>query len=200
VPLALLATASLTGGLLVGPIIRFLGAAMPEAPVASQLTAALAPFLGLAFALAFVPALSAGLVRVHAISRGGRREARRHAGAMGPFVKTALWLSRGARVDHLYQVAFVMPFVRLVRWLNGFPKGLADPVGSLPVLALLRAKEAIAGPLSSDGFDLAWMGLARGIVRLWAGLRRLQTGRTRDYAFAMALGIAALLLLGWGST
>jgi NADH-quinone oxidoreductase subunit L len=115
-------------------------------------------------------------------------------------VWAALWFSNGARVDHLYKVVFVLPFVRLVRWLNGYRHSLADPVGSLPVIAAIRATGTIVAPLRHDALDRVWMLCAGGMVALWGSLRRIQTGRTRDYALAMAAGTAALVMLAWGSS
>jgi NADH-quinone oxidoreductase subunit L len=145
--------------------------------------------------------LAEGLVRVRRISRDMRRGAESRGRPVGPFVQLALWLSRGARVDHLYQVVFVTPFVKLVRWLNGYGPGrLEDPVGTLPVRAALWLKEAVTTPLAQDAFDRLWTRLATAIIGLWGMARRSQSGRARDYALVMVAGLAALLLLAWGST
>lgn len=201
-PLALLGIASLAGGVLVDPIIRFLGGEAPHAPAATMLMAAMAPLIGasLAVALVTVPELANGLSVVRQIGHRSNGGVTLHGKQVGPFVRIALWLSRGARVDHVYQVLFVWPFVHLVRWLNGYRGGVADPVGNLPVLAAVRLKEVVVGPLAHDEVDRMWMRLAGGIVTLWSAARRIQTGRTRDYGLAMAGGIAALLLLAWGLT
>jgi hypothetical protein len=116
-----------------------------------------------------------------------------------PFLRLVHWLNRGAPGDRLYRTVFILPFSRLVRWLNGYRTGVADPVGNLPVLATVRLQEAITAPLAHDALDRAWMLFAGGMVRLWDVARAAQTGRARDYALAMATGAAALLLLAWGT-
>lgn len=198
-PLSLLASGALLAGVLVGPIIRFLGGQVPHAPAFTEHAASYAPFIGflIAASLAFVPALSRSIQRVRQLSRGP--QGGRYRGE-SRFVRFAFWLSRGARVDHLYQVVFVWPFVHLVRWLNGYRGGIADPVGSLPVLAAIRLQQTITAPLAADGFDRLWHRFADGVVRICGGARRVQTGRARDYALAMALGAAALLMLAWGTS
>lgn len=196
VPLVLLGIGALVGGVLVSPIIRFLGAEPPHATWGELLLAALAPFAGagLALALAFVPALSGSIVRM----RRGRRKDSHAAPPRGSFLRLATWFSRGARVDDLYRVLFVWPFVELVRRLSGYRSTVADPVGMLPVLGAIRMTRAIVTPLAPDWLDRLWMLLAAGFRALWAAARRIQSGRARDYALAMAGGTAALLLLAGG--
>jgi NADH-quinone oxidoreductase subunit L len=200
VPLAFLAVSSLVGGILVSPIIRFLGAAPPHASWEELALAALAPFAGaaIALAIAFVPALSDAIVHL----RRTRHRARRGRGGASPppggFLRLARLFSQGARVDDLYRIVFVWPFVHLVRWLSGYRGTVADPVGTLPVRVATGAMRAIVAPLSPDWLDRVWMRFAAGVVSLWGGARRLQSGRTRDYALAMAAGTLALLLLAGG--
>ncbi len=201
-PLMLLATGAIVAGVLVTPIMHFLGAEEPHASAFSVYVAAAAPLLGvgLALALVFVPWLSEGLRNVRAISRKARKMPRRgEGGANSRFVRLALWLNWGMRFDGLYQVMFVRPFVKGVRWLNGYGKAPADPVGTWPVLALVWLQQKITAPLAPDWFDKLWMRGGAGVVRLWALARTVQTGRVRDYGFAMAGGIAGLLLLVWGT-
>ncbi len=200
VPLAFLSVASLTGGILVSPIIRFLGDEPPHPTWGALLLAALAPFLGAAIALAFalVPALADTFVRLRRMSHRARHRSDVGAEPAGGLLRFAVLFSRGARVDDLYRILFVWPFVHLVRRLSGFRNTVADPVGTLPVMAATRATRAIIAPLSPDWLDRAWMRLAAGVTGLWEAARRLQSGRSRDYALAMAAGTLALLLLAGG--
>jgi NADH-quinone oxidoreductase subunit L len=227
VPLVLLAFGAILGGFLVDPIIRFLGAEPPHAPLVTVLFGIIAPLAGASIAVfprPFVSVLTRGLERV-SDDGGGKggvrgtkaplegplgRYARRLStgGLVGrvyravfvvPFLRLVHWLNRGAPGDRLYRTVFILPFSRLVRWLNGYRTGVADPVGNLPVLATVRVQEAITAPLAHDALDRAWMLFAGGMVRLWDVARAAQTGRARDYALAMATGAAALLLLAWGT-
>ncbi len=176
-PIALLAVATFAVAPLVEPIMEFLGGAAPHPPHAVELVGAAAPFLGIALAaaLTFVPGLSLRVAR-----------ARR--------------MRSGIRIDGIYQVIIVQPFVKMVRWLTGQRGGIADPVGSIPVLVAQRLTAAAIRPLAHDPLDRGWMGLGAGMVRAWGAGRRIQSGRVRDYALALALGLALLLLIAWGTT
>ena len=176
-PILFLATGTFAVAPLVEPIIDFMGAAMPHAPAPVEAVGALAPAIGIALAaaLTFVPKLS---MRV--------AQARR--------------MRSGIRIDSIYQVTIVQPFVGLVRWLDGQKGGMKDPVGTLPVILAERATEAVVRPFARDPVDRGWMGLSAGLVRVWGGARRVQTGRSRDYALALAVGLALLLLIAWGTT
>ncbi len=176
-PILFLAAGTFAVAPLVEPIIEFLGAAMPHGPGPVEAVGALAPFLGIALAaaLTFVPRLSMRVAR-----------ARR--------------MRSGIRIDSLYQVVFVQPFVGLVRWLNGEKGGIADPVGTLPILGAERLAAAIIRPFAHDPVDRGWAGFSAGMVRAWGAGRRLQSGRVRDYVLALAIGLAALLLIAWGTT
>ncbi|PTE19386.1 hypothetical protein C5F48_23200 [Cereibacter changlensis JA139] len=201
-PLLVLSLGSVLGGLLVAPIVGFLGAVLPHAAPGPELAAGLAPVGGLiiAAALTFIPRLSAGLASAKRMRRATALDQVAQGTIIEPFVRLVRSLSKGARIDALYQATFVRPFVNLVRWLNGYRGGLVDPVGTLPVLLALRGKEALVARMAEDGFDRRWMGFANGMVRLWVGARRVQTGRARDYALGLATGLAALLMIAWGTT
>jgi NADH-quinone oxidoreductase subunit L len=177
IPIVFLALASFAVAPLVEPIMGFLGGHAPHAPHAVELVGAAAPFLGIALAaaLTFIPGLSLRVSR-----------ARR--------------MRSGIRIDGIYQVVFVQPFGRMVRFLTGQRGGLADPVGAVPVLIAQRLTEAAVRPLAHDPLDRGWMGFGAGMVRAWSGGRRVQSGRTRDYALALALGLAILLIIAWGTT
>lgn len=202
VPLAFLGFGALLAGGLVAPIMHLLGAHVPHAPLFTILVASAAPLVGvaIAFALAYVPALANGLQRARDLARRTRRRPRRQDKPAGFWVRIALAFSRGLRIDTLYQIVFVWPFVNLVRWLNGYGRGIADPVGSLPAMAALRLQRAITAPFAPDWIDRTWTALGGRILALWAALRRLQTGRARDHGLYMAAGTAGLLLLAWGLT
>ncbi|TKA94883.1 oxidoreductase [Cereibacter changlensis] len=201
-PLLVLSLGSVLGGLLVAPIVGFLGAVLPHAAPGPELAAGLAPVGGLiiAAALTFIPRLSAGLASAKRMRRATALDHMAQGTIIEPFVRLVRSLSKGARIDALYQATFVRPFVNLVRWLNGYRGGTVDPVGTLPVLFALRGKEALVARMAEDGFDRRWMGFANGMVRLWVGARRVQTGRARDYALGLATGLAALLMIAWGTT
>ncbi|RHZ94363.1 oxidoreductase [Cereibacter sphaeroides] len=225
-PLVVLASGSLLGGVLVGPIIRFLGAEPPHPSHLPELVAAFAPFLGIATAaaLTFVPSLAAAVagardmrrptrldrkfqrwviepyVRLVRFLAGNRMGARAEAELELRHVQIVRWLSRGARMDGIYQALFVRPFVNTVRWLTGHRGGTVDPVGTLPVTLAQRGMQALVTRLAHDRFDRFWMRSANRLVRLWVLASALQTGRSRDYALGAALGTAALLVIAWGTT
>lgn len=176
VPLVLLALAALGLGWAVDPIVRFLGGVPPHAPLVPELAGGAAPLLGagLAAALTFVPGLSARVSRARRI-RGG------------------------FRFDGLYHAVVVRPFAETVRWLVGARGGPADPVGHLPVAAAQRIGALMTDPRMPDPLDRGWAGLGLGLLGGAERARRLQTGRLRDYALALAVGLAALALLAWGT-
>ena len=198
-PLVFLAGGALAAGLLVGPIIRFLGAEVPHAPAFTLYGAAAAPALGVAIglALAYVPDLAEGMYRIR------RRVLRRMPHPGRPprpdtaWERFALWLNRGLKIESLYRVALVWPFVRFVRWLNGRYGGIPDPVGTLAVQAAVGLHRIVAAPLAPDWLDRLWRLAGRGVLSLWTAARVTQTGRLRDYALAMAAGAAGLLIAAW---
>jgi NADH-quinone oxidoreductase subunit L len=189
VPLVLLSFGSLTGGLLVGPIIGLLGGVHPEMPAYSVLLAAAAPLTGLTLALTITrsPRLSAQLA------------AARH-------------LRQGLQIDVLYHAWFVQPFQRLVELLSGEHGRLADPAGAAPMLLLAWLKrqtiDRVRGdrpgnrdaPILADPVDRGWMAVAGSAAPMWAVARRSQSGRVRHSVMALAGGAAALLILGWMTT
>ena len=177
IPLALLGVGALAAGFAVDPIVHFLGAEVPHLPAYAEGLGAAAPLLGLTAAavLTYVPRAVLWL-------EGSRR------------------MRRGARIDGLWQAVFVRPFVGLVRRLNGLRGGWEDPVGSFPVVMVVRAQEAATARLLNDPIDRVWIGSARGLFALWTGLRRAQSGQVRLYALALALGVAALGFLAWGTS
>ncbi|WP_096785489.1 NADH-quinone oxidoreductase subunit L [Rhodobacter sp. CZR27] len=226
IPLVVLATGSILGGVLVAPIIRFLGGEFPHAAPLPALLAGLAPFVGLVGAalLTFVPSLAAAVAGARDMRRPTRLDRKFQRWVIEPYVRLVRWLSRdrrspltederderqvqlvrwlsrGARMDGIYQALFVRPFVNLVRWLNGHRGGTVDPVGNLPVTFVLQTVQAIVTPLAHDRFDRFWMRFANRLVRLWVLARAIQTGRSRDYALGAAFGTAALLVIAWGTT
>lgn len=202
VPLLVLATGSILGGIFVAPVIRFLGGEVPHAPHLPAILAALAPFLGFAIAaaLTFVPWLAAALAGARQMQRQTRLDHVYQGAMIVPFTRLVRWLSRGARMDGIYQVLVVRPFVNLVRWLNGHRGGTVDPVGNATVVLAVDLVQAVVSRLANDRFDRFWMRLANRLLRLWVVARALQTGRSRDYALSLALGMAALLVMAWGTT
>jgi len=75
---------------------------------------------------------------------------------------------------------------------------MADPVGTATVAFGLWLQRVVTAPFTPDRIDLVITRGAEGVGRVAARSRRLQTGRVRDYALALALGLAALLFLGLG--
>jgi NADH-quinone oxidoreductase subunit L len=200
VPLVLLACGSIVGGILVDPIIGFLGAEAPHVALPGLALGILAPLVGAGIAIfpnVFVSQLTRALDRGSWLNGRAPADARAKRQRENALRRFAYWLSQGAQVDRFYRLIFVLPFSRLVRWLNGYRTGVADPVGNWPVLASLRAYDAVVDSLAHDVFDRLWMLFAGRMVMLWDFARRLQTGRVRDYGFAMATGVAALLLIAW---
>jgi NADH-quinone oxidoreductase subunit L len=176
-PLVLLAAASLAGGLLVGPIVRFLGAAEPDTPAFSAIVGAAAVLLGVsaAFALRRHPHLASRIARARKVRQG-------------------------FRIDAVYQQRFVRPFRHLAYWLNGVRRGgrssgIVDPLGAVPVLGIVWLVRRMIHWAAVDRVDRVWMRLAAMVPELSSFSRRSQTGRVRDYALSLIFGIAALLLL-----
>ena len=75
---------------------------------------------------------------------------------------------------------------------------LGDPVGTATVLLGFWLWRQVQAPFSRDWLDLGWRSGGQGVWRAAKNARLLQTGRVRDYALALALGLVVLLLLGWG--
>ncbi|MCB6179929.1 oxidoreductase [Rhodobacter sp. Har01] len=122
----------------------------------------------------------------------------------GP-ARLVVWLRRTLagptapdRADRLYKRAFVLPFLQLVRRLNGYGSGVVDPLGNLPARAVLRLQRALADALAPDWIDRWWRRIGAALLSIWTSARRLQTGRVRDHGLAMVAGTAGLLLLAWG--
>ncbi|PZN96357.1 MAG: oxidoreductase [Alphaproteobacteria bacterium] len=174
IPLVLLGFGSLTGGLLVGPVIRLLGGVHPEMPAYSVVVAALAPLTGLAISWQ--------------LSRSPQ---------LADWLAARRLLRQGLQIDVLYQAWFVQPFQRLVDRLSGVHGTTPDPFGAAPVTMMLWLKRQLIDRFRSDGFDSGWMALAGTATPLWAVARRSQSGRARDAVMALAGGTAGLLLLGW---
>lgn len=175
-PLVFLAALSLLGGLAVGPIVHLLGGEVPHPTLAKEIVGALAALGGVAIAAAITFSTRLGLAVFHA----------RHVRA-------------GFRMDARYYLVFVRPYRRLVRRLTGAGGALPDPVGNLPVHALVRLQRSIVWGFQPDRIDLGWMWSAFSVGRASGAARRLQSGRVRDYALALAAGAVILLLLAWGT-
>jgi hypothetical protein len=128
-------------------------------------------------------------------------------------LRRARKLRAGLQMDARYYATLVRPYRRLVRRLSGRegawverlgrpPDGAtADPVGQATVALGLWLRRVLLAPFTPDRMDIAWMrGVGRGVGRGAERARHLQTGRVRDYALALALGLVLLLLVGWWVT
>jgi NADH-quinone oxidoreductase subunit L len=178
-PLLVLAILALAGGAAIEGLRHFVGGGAREAPPLAVLLAAAAPIVGAMLALA--------------ITREPRLVER---------LRSLLPLHGAGLMDALYYIVFVRRFRQLSRGLAGGGTGSARPEGDWlgrQQLALSAALfRLIARPVAPDHLDQGWMQGAR-IIRGGGELSRLlQTGRPRDYALGLVLGLLALLLLAWG--
>jgi NADH-quinone oxidoreductase subunit L len=168
VPLVLLATGAVLGGFLVNPIIHFLGAEPPHAPLTAVLFGIIAPLVGAWIAVVpqpFVTALTRGLERV---SHSGRRSTEvpvSKASRQGRLDRYAYKLSQGGVLDRLYRAVFVIPFMRMVHWVNRFAPGnrLFQTLIVAPFLALVTwlNRGAPGDRLYRRGFILPFSRLVR---------------------------------------
>ena len=172
-PLLLLAAAALAGGLAVEALARLAGGAPPHLPLAAALAGAAAPLLG---------ALLGRRLAQHPPALDHLGRVLRRVGAK--------------RLDALAHLLVVRPFRRLVQRLVASGD---DLLGRLPVQAATRLVAALVAAVLPDRLDLAWMRSAAALHGAAGHVRRVQTGRLRDYALALALGTAGLLLFAWGS-
>jgi NADH-quinone oxidoreductase subunit L len=174
-PLLLLAALALGGGFGVGALVRAMGTAPGEVPLLAVLVGAAAPLLGAAGARFFtrhperLARLGAGLRPF-----GARRfDALTYLLLVRPYRHLAQMLARQDAGHHL-----------VLFWRVGYFAQRLPP----PAMAFLP-----------DRIDRAWTRLAEALRDLSTDARRSQTGLLRDYSWGLALGIAALLLLAWGS-
>ena len=186
-PLVVLAAGALTGGLAVGPLTEFMGGHKPHPPHWVKLAGAAAAFAGLAGAAAVT-----------------------YAAPLARRLARARKLRAGLQMDARYYALLVRPYRRLVRRLSGRegvwverlgrpPEGAtADPVGQATVAFGLWLRRVALAPFTPDRMDRVWMRGSAAVSRAAGRARQVQTGRVRDYALALAVGLAALLLLGWG--
>ncbi|WP_273522580.1 NADH-quinone oxidoreductase subunit L [Rhodosalinus sediminis] len=208
-PLVVLAVLALAGGLGVKPLTELLGGHPPHPALWVELAGAAAALLGIAgsAAVTFLPALAGRVARARRLRAGLQMDARYYALLVRPYRRFVRRLSGGRGEWVTRVVAPGRGTEGVERELEGAvrharqPEGAtSDPVGQATVVLGLWVWRALLLPFSPDRMDMAWMQGARGIGRAAERARRLQTGRVRDYALALALGLAALLLIGWGMT
>lgn len=209
-PLIVLAVLALAGGLAVPGLIALLGGHPPHPEPWVEVAGAAAAILGLAgsVAVTYVPTLAERVRQARRLRAGLQMDARYYALLVRPYRRLVRKLSGG-------EGAWVERLVRAPgREANGHEKELegavrharspegatSDPVGQATVALGLWVWRALLLPFSPDRMDMAWMWGARGVGRVAERARHLQTGRVRDYALALAIGLAALLLIGWGMT
>jgi NADH-quinone oxidoreductase subunit L len=206
VPLLVLAAVAIGGGVAVGALLEFMGGhghhAMPPLAVA---IGASAPILGAVFARA----LTLHPERLDRLGAALRRVGAKRAEALS----YRIVVRRFRRVVHRLaatdagEAGPIRRLRRIAPGLAGLPPGarigrgpLPDPVGRAPVVAADRLVAALVAVVTPDRIDLGWDRTARALRDASLAIRRVQTGRARDYALALALGAAGLLLLAWGST
>jgi NADH-quinone oxidoreductase subunit L len=209
-PLIVLAILALAGGLAVPGLTELLGGHPPHPEPWVEVAGAAAAILGLAgsVAVTYVPTLAERIRQARRLRAGLQMDARYYALLVRPYRRLVRKLSGG-------EGAWVERLVRAPgREANGHEKELegavrharspegatSDPVGQATVALGLWVWRALLLPFSPDRMDMAWMWGARGVGRVAERARHLQTGRVRDYALALAIGLAALLLIGWGMT
>ena len=206
-PLVVLAVFSLAGGLTVGPMTEWMGGHPAHPPHWVEIAGGAAALLGLAGAAAVthVPALAARLRRARKLRAGLQMDARYYATLVRPYRRLVRRLSgrEGVWVEELVRPPeSAAPGGKDSAATPGrTPEGaVADPVGQATVALGLWLRRVLLAPFTPDRMDIAWMKSAAGIGRAAERARQVQTGRVRDYALGLAIGLAALLLLGWGLT
>lgn len=177
IPLVALGAIALGGGMAVESLIDFAGGSEPAIPYLLAVVGGAAPLLGILLA-----------------SRLTRRP--------HEFERLRVALRPIKAFDHLYGRVVVRSYRRLSQWLagpdTGAPRPAGDLVGRAGIAAAVVAMTSLVRLCDRDRIDSAWAGSARAVGAAATRARRLQTGRLRDYALAVGLGLAGLLLLaGW---
>jgi len=101
-------------------------------------------------------------------------------------------------VDELYNAIIIQPYIALARFLAQTVdwRFWHDFVhDTLIAGGYRRLSQFIAQPVDMGVIDGIANGLAAGVSRIALGLRRIQTGQVRNYAFTVLLGV--LLLMGY---
>jgi NADH-quinone oxidoreductase subunit L len=187
VPLLVLSALAILGGFLVGPIVHALDGHHAEGGFLLLVLGGLAPLAGIWLAL---------------------RLSRDDTWLQTPLMRDA---RRGFRFDARYYLLVVKPFRRIKHRIGregaiaeapareGSGRDAAryaDPVGSATVGLAVWLARMLTRALQPDRIDAAGNLGARAVGAAAVFVRRLQTGRLRDYALALAAGVAILLLIG----
>ncbi|MEO0983844.1 MAG: proton-conducting transporter membrane subunit [Pseudomonadota bacterium] len=220
-PLVALAILALLGGVLVGPILHLLHEAHHDLAFIAVALGAIAPLLG---AWVGYRLHAGGDAWLHTpfmrdARRGGQVDARYQAFVVRPFRR---FKNRIARADP-FEIRLPMPKVaaaeaeaapiggllrrisrwrrarrpiriRLPGWRAAEPVARLDLVGQATVSAGTFITRLATRALQPDRIDVAGTGAARAVGGFAEFVRRVQTGRVRDYLFALALGVGVLLL------
>ncbi|MCG6205096.1 oxidoreductase [Rhodopseudomonas sp. HC1] len=229
IPLVVLTTVAVAGGLSVGALIGFAGGTPDHIPLVPTLLGAAAPILGVLLArqivrhprelervaqrLRHVRAFRIEILYYYYFVRRFRRVAASLGNAEGTeaFSRAAELRRQGIEVpglptdDPLARVGAdaVQPDF-ITRATEGQTPVVrlvsGDPVGRIVVLAARLFVGSFVARFNPDRIDRAWMGFAGSFGVAWAQARRAQTGRVRDHSLWIALGCAALLLFAWGTS
>jgi len=230
VPLVVLATVAVVGGLSVGALISFAGGPPEDIPLLLALLGAAAPILGVLLARRFVrrprelERIAARLRHVRAFRieilyyyyfvRRFRHVATVLGNAEGTeAVAQAAALRRedidvpGTVADDPAARAFGVDATKpdfIARVTDGQTPMVrlvsGDPVGRILIAVARVFVGSFVARFSPDQIDRAWMGFAGGFGHAWAQARRIQTGRVRDHSLWIALGCVGLLLFAWGTS
>jgi len=191
-PLIFLAAASLLLGFAVEPIVVFLGGHPAHPALVAEIVGGTAALGGISLAawIESSPRMTAAIFHARHIRYGFRWDARYHVLVVRPYRRLVRLLGAGGALeDPLGEVP-----VNAARRMPIGGRG-ADPLGGLLVMTAVRLQKAATGLLVPDWIDRTWTGTAFGIARASSLARRLQTGRVRDYALALAAGAVLLLVL-----
>ncbi|NVN87986.1 MAG: oxidoreductase [Rhodopseudomonas sp.] len=227
VPLFALAFVAVVGGLSVDALIAFAGGAPHELPVLATLLGAAVPILGavLARQLAGDPQAFAQISARLRHLRIFRVDTLYYLLLVRNFRRITKVLGNAeAREPHdLRKPADLTPIIDVVERVSDDPLGRVfggtgekpesadrdpdlvrfvggDPLGRLLTrFARVFVRDFVAR-FYPDRIDQAWMHFAGTLGEIWAGARRVQTGRLRDHSLGIALGCAGLLLFAWGTS
>ncbi len=229
IPLVVLTTVAVVGGLSVGTLIGFTGGTPDHLPLLPALLGAAAPILGVllarqlvrnprelervAYRLRHVRIFRVDVLYYYYFVRRFRRVASVLGNAEGTeaFARAAELRREGVEVSGLPAddlLAHGAPAPVSADFITRATEGQTpvvrlvsgDPVGRFVIAAARLFVSGFVARFRPDVIDRGWMGFAGGFGFASTHARRVQTGRVRDHSLWIALGCAALLLFAWGTS